>query len=329
MIEFVKNYFGEDKLIRLETIAKAGSDREYARAFVEDKTYIICESSNIKENETFFNFSKTFAENNLPTPIVLSVNSKKTIYIQDDFGDVNLLSVVIEKGYTDEVKNLYKKAITSLAKLQIQSKINYDDCFLAKQFDHYAVLADLNYFKYYFLDFLPIEYNKYELNKEFEQLSFQIEKIEPHYFMYRDFQGRNIMIKNEIPYFIDFQGGMKGPIQYDLASLLWQAKAQLPAEWKNELLHFYMKEVSTMINISKEEFANDYATIVLIRLLQVLGAYGLRGVIENRPHFLSSIPQGLENILEWKQTYELKNFPILNEILSAITMPEIIQKFKS
>ena len=328
MIEFVKNYFGEDKLIRLETIAKAGSDREYARAFVGDKTYIVCESSNVRENETFFSFSKTFAENNLPTPIVLAVNSSKTIYIQDDFGDANLLSLLLKNGYTNEMKSLYKKAIKSLAKLQIQSKINYNDCFLAKQFDHYAVLADLNYFKYYFLDFLQIEYNKYELNKEFEQLSYQIEKMEPHYFMYRDFQGRNIMIKNEIPHFIDFQGGMKGPIQYDLASLLWQAKAEIPTEWKNELLQFYIEEVSTIIKINKEEFANDYATIVLIRLLQVLGAYGLRGVIENRPHFLSSIPQGLENIIEWKQTDELKNFPILNEILTAITQPEIIQKFK-
>ena len=328
MIEFVKNYFGEDKLIRLETIAKAGSDREYARAFVDDKTYIVCESSNVRENETFFSFSKTFAENNLPTPIVLAVNSSKKIYIQDDFGDVNLLSLLLENLYTNEMKSLYKKAIKSLAKLQIQSKINYNDCFLAKQFDHYAVLADLNYFKYYFLDFLQIEYNKYELNKEFEQLSYQIEKMEPHYFMYRDFQGRNIMIKNETAHFIDFQGGMKGPIQYDLASLLWQAKAEIPTEWKNELLQFYIEEVSTIIKINKEEFANDYATIVLIRLLQVLGAYGLRGVIENRPHFLSSIPQGLENIIEWKQTYELKNFPILNEILTAITQPDIIQKFK-
>lgn len=328
MIEFVKKYFGKDRSIRLETIAKAGSDREYARAFVDDKTYIVCESGNIKENETFFSFSKTFAENKLPTPNVLAINSTKTIYIQDDFGDVNLLSVVIEKGYNDEVKNLYKKAIASLAKLQIQSNINYGDCFLAKQFDHYAVLADLNYFKYYFLDFLPIDYNKYELNKEFEQLSILIEKIELHYFMYRDFQGRNIMVKNETPYFIDFQGGMKGPIQYDLASLLWQAKAKLPVEWKNELLQFYMQEVSTMIKINKEQFATDYSTIVLIRLLQVLGAYGLRGVIEKRPHFLSSIPQGLENIVEWKQTYELKKFPILNEILTAITQPEIIQKFK-
>jgi aminoglycoside/choline kinase family phosphotransferase len=328
MIEFVKKYFGEDKSIRLEKIAKAGSDREYARAFINDKTYIVCESSNIKENETFFSFSKTFAENNLPTPFVLNINSTKTIYIQDDFGDVNLLSLVIEKGFTEEVKNLYRKAIASLAKLQIQSNINYKDCFSAKQFDHYAVLADLNYFKYYFLDFLNIEYNKYELNKEFEQLSNQIEKIEPHYFMYRDFQGRNIMIQNENPYFIDFQGGMKGPIQYDLASLLWQAKAKLPVEWKNELLQFYMQEVSTMIKINKEQFANDYSTIVLIRLLQVLGAYGLRGVIEKRPHFLSSIPQGLENIVEWKQNYELKKYPILNNILTTITQPEIIQKFK-
>jgi RNase adapter protein RapZ len=328
MLEFVKKYFGEEKSIRLETIAKAGSDREYVRAFVDDKTYIVCESSNIKENETFFSFSKTFAESNLPTPKVLAINESKTIYIQDDFGDVNLLSVVLEKGYTDEVKNLYKKSISSLAKLQIQSNINYDDCFLAKQFDHYAVLADLNYFKYYFLDFLAIDYNKYELNKEFEALSFQIEKIKPHHFMYRDFQGRNIMVKDEQPYFIDFQGGMKGPIQYDLASLLWQAKAKLPTEWKNELLDYYMQEVSSLIDINKDQFVKDYSTIVLIRLLQVLGAYGLRGVIEKRPHFLSSIPNGLENIIEWKEQYELQNFPVLNEILKAIAQPEIISKFK-
>lgn len=328
MLEFVKKYFGEEKSIRLETIAKAGSDREYVRAFVDNKTYIVCESSNIKENETFFSFSKTFAENELPTPVVLAINSTKTIYIQNDFGDVNLLSIVLEKGYTNDVKDLYKKTISSLAKLQIQSNVNYNDCFLAKQFDHYAVLADLNYFKYYFLDFLAINYNKYELNKEFDELSIQIEKINPHYFMYRDFQGRNIMVKDEQPYFIDFQGGMKGPIQYDLASLLWQAKAKLPTEWKNELLDFYIQEVSSLIEINKEQFAKDYSTIVLIRLLQVLGAYGLRGVIEKRPHFLSSIPNGLENILEWKQQYELQNFPILNKILNSITQPEIISKFK-
>ncbi|GBL34487.1 nucleotide-binding protein MCA0739 [Filimonas sp.] len=223
----------------------------------------------------------------------------------------------MKKGYTDEVKDLYKKSLSSLVLMQLTGglELDFTKCFSAASFDKNAVLADLNYFKYFFLDLHKINYNKVRLNEEFEMLAKQIGQITPLYFMYRDFQGRNILISDNEPHFIDYQGGMKGPLQYDVASLLWQAKAQLPSDWRTELYIHYKQTLRKHIAFEEKSFDADYSLIVLVRLLQVLGSYGLRGIIERRAHFLSSIPLGLANLKEWRSHFALERYEELSAVM--------------
>jgi len=159
-------------------------------------------------------------------------------------------------------------------------------------------MADLLYFKYYFLDALRKPYDKQRLIDDFEALSTYLTHTEYKYFMFRDFQSRNIMVKDGDVYFIDFQGGMKGAPQYDVASMVWQAKANLPEDWKANLLEDYMDSFETITgnDLDRNIFRSQYNGYVLIRLLQVLGAYGFRGLFERKAHFLTSIPQALKNL---------------------------------
>jgi len=320
MQSYVENFLGKEPIRNIEPLAKAGSERKYTRIYTGDKTYIVCESSNIRENESFLYFSKFFKEKQLPLPEILFVSPDKTVYIVEDLGNDSLLDTVVREGHTEAVLQLYKKSLDQLIRMQLSANegLDFSKCYAASSFDREAVLADLNYFKYYFLDLHKVVYNKIALNAEFEQLAKTAGAFEPSYFMFRDFQGRNIMIKNNEPFFIDYQGGMKGPLQYDVASLLWQAKAKLPAIWKKELMDYYKKEVSKHIMLDEKQFDTGYSILVLVRLLQVLGAYGLRGLIEQRAHFLSSIPSGLANISEWRSTFTLKEYPELDRILQTL-----------
>lgn len=315
---YLETYFGKEHITSIESLAKAGSDRKYYRVTANHQTYIACESSNTEENETFFYFSEFFKQHQIPVPTIYTISDDRTRYIQEDVGQISLLEMVMKDGHTEELKKLYESAIHSLVSMQLVGgkELDFTKCYAAASFDKQAVLADLNYFKYYFLDLHNIQYNKSKLNLEFDLLAEQIGSISNTGFMYRDFQGRNIMIKHDSPCFIDYQGGMKGPLQYDIASLLWQAKAQLPSVWKKELYLHYKKELSSQINLEETSFDADYAMIVLVRLLQVLGAYGLRGIIEQRAHFLSSIPAGLSNLCEWLTQFSLHNYPELNTVLN-------------
>jgi hypothetical protein len=177
------------------------------------------------------------------------------------------------------------------------------------------------------LDLQDVHYDKAALHAEFNRLSDRISGIHPKYFMFRDFQGRNIMVKEGVVSFIDYQGGMTGPLQYDVASLLWQAKAQLPPAWKQSLYLEYKNAVSKLISIDQTLFDADYSLLVLIRLLQVLGAYGLRGIIQQRAHFISSIPSGLRNLQEWAATYTLDDYPILQEIIAQLGQESFMHRF--
>jgi len=173
---------------------------------------------------------------------VLAVSDDHTVYLQEDFGDVSLLQVLESEGYTDHVYQLFQKSLKALAHLQVQGnkQLNYEWCITSKEFGKQAIMADLLYFKYYFLDTLQIPYDKEKLIDDFEVLSIYLARADHRYFMYRDFQSRNILIQDDEVRFIDFQGGMKGAVQYDVASLLWQAKADLSADWKQRLLDEYV-----------------------------------------------------------------------------------------
>jgi aminoglycoside/choline kinase family phosphotransferase len=321
------------KLLNITMLPQAGSDRLYYRLNTELNTYIATYGNNIKENETFLYFTQHFTQKKLPVPKVVAVNADCTIYIQEDLGNTSLLQVLETEGYTTHVYDLFKQSLQKLVQLQYfgHKQLDYKKCLTNKEFGKQAIMADLLYFKYYFLDTLQQPYDKQALIDDFEALSSYLTHSEYKYFMFRDFQSRNIMVKDNEVFFIDYQGGMRGAPQYDAASLLWQAKANLSNEWKEFLLNDYMDafEITTKKKIDRGVFKSQFNGYVLIRLLQVLGAYGFRGLFERKAHFLSSIPQALQN-LQWfiNNTSIGIGAPALKKALQLITSPVIIERFK-
>jgi aminoglycoside/choline kinase family phosphotransferase len=320
--------------VKVDVLPESGSDRRYFRFYGDDgKTLIATSGAHIKENETFIYFSTHFSSRGLPVPKVLFVSEDKTIYLQEDLGDISLLNVLEEKGYTEEVYNLFRTSLQGLARLQVtgDDELDYDQCLTNKEFGRQAIMADLLYFKYYFLDGLRKPYDKQKLIDDFEALSSYLTFTEYKYFMFRDFQSRNIQVQPDGSVcFIDFQGGMKGAPQYDVASLIWQAKANLPDEWKERLLEDYMNAFEATIGkpLDRAVFQSQYNGFVLIRLLQVLGAYGFRGLFERKAHFLTSIPLALTN-LRWFIEHNSIGIvtPEFRRVLDLCTADEVMQRF--
>ncbi|MEP7320120.1 MAG: RNase adapter RapZ, partial [Panacibacter sp.] len=317
---------------KITKLPESGSDRTYFRIYYRDKTYIATHNLNIKENKTFISFSKHFKQLDLPVPEVFAVNAEHTVYIQQDLGTVSLLNELEKNGHNDFVYALFCKSLQQLARLQIKGHtgIDYNLSLTAKEFGKQAIMSDLLYFKYYFLDTLKQPYDKQAILDNFDALSTYLTKTEYKYFMFRDFQSRNIIVNNNEVFFIDYQGGMQGALQYDVASLLWQAKAELSDEWKNKLLVFYMDTIDAILEnpVNRELFTSQYHGYVLIRLLQVLGAYGFRGLFERKAHFLSSIPLALKNLKWFLEHNRMELYlPEFDRILARITEQAIIDRF--
>jgi RNase adapter protein RapZ len=339
--EIVKLFqqFNDAPVTAIDKLPQAGSERHYFRIHTADKNFIATYGANLKENESFIYFSRHFNKKQLATPEIFCINADKSIYIQEDFGDVSLLNKLEEKGFTAEVYELYKKSLQQLALLQVKGHdgLDYKKCLTNAAFGKQAIMADLLYFKYYFLDALRRPYDKQKLLDDFEALSNYLSHTEYKYFMFRDFQSRNIMVTpstgggpGEAVHFIDYQGGMKGAPQYDVASLLWQAKANLPDDWKQHLLEDYIVAFEKIVEepIDKDSFRSQYNGYVLIRLLQVLGAYGFRGLFERKAHFLTSIPLALQN-LKWFMHNQNVGIavPEFKKVLEICISDEVIQEF--
>jgi len=317
---------------RIEKLPQSGGDRVYYRIYFKSETYIATYNLHVKENQTFIAFSKHFKGRGLPVPEVFIVNADQTIYLQQDLGTDSLLNKLEQQGHNESTYNLFQKSLIALANLQIKGDagLDYGLCITAKEFGKQAILSDLLYFKYYFLDTLQLPYDKQAMMDDFEALSTYLTRTENKYFMFRDFQSRNIIVKNDEVHFIDFQGGMKGALQYDVASLLWQAKAELSEKWKDDLLEFYLNEVDTLLErpIDRTTFVSQYNGYVLIRLLQVMGAYGFRGLFERKAHFLASIPLGLKNLkffLDHKRVGIIT--PEFDRVLRLVVSDEIVERF--
>jgi len=325
--------FSKDEITGIDKLPQAGSERHYYRIYTATKNFIATYGTNIKENESFIYFTEHFKKKNLATPQLFCVNAEKDSYIQEDFGDASLLNKLEELGYVPEVYNLYKTSLHQLALLQIKGDegLNYEKCLTNTSFGKQAIMADLLYFKYYFLDALRRPYDKQKLIDDFEALSNYLSHTEYKFFMFRDFQSRNIMVKgNGDVGFIDYQGGMKGAPQYDVASLLWQAKANLPEDWKNYLLDDYINSFESIVEetVDRDVFKSQYNGYVLIRLLQVLGAYGFRGLFERKAHFLTSIPLALQN-LKWFVSNQSTGIavPEFKKVLELCISNEVMQEF--
>ena len=321
-------------------IQQQGSNRVYSRVTDEQgRSVIRVEGTNRDENRAFIYMARHFHKLGLPVPELYSVSDDEMTYTQEDLGDT-LLFDAIKNGretgnFNENERTLLERTLRALAHIQVEGAKDFDwsICFPVPEMDERAIRWDLNYFKYCFLKGTKIEFSEPKLEDDFDKLVCALSAAGGlcsvsasglSTFLYRDFQSRNVMIKDGKPYFIDFQGGRKGPTQYDVASFLWQAKANIPASLREELIDAYLDELfsvlcqqSGLCSVSEAVFKSAWRAalphFVLLRTLQVLGAYGYRGYFERKPHFLESIPNALKNLEEiFTQNPELQQeYPTL------------------
>jgi len=311
----------------------SGSDRRYLRLSNGKKSAIGAYNPYRNENNTFFYFTRIFTKNGLPVPELYAQGSSKETYLLEDLGNTSLFQIIEKEGHSLRVKDLLKKSIDQLVRFHWEAgkEIDFSMCYGAQVFDRQQIFADLLYFKFYFADLLKINYDKPQLLEELEEWSKTLAAARPQTFMYRDFQSRNIQVKNDEVHFIDYQGGMLGLPQYDLASLLWQARAQFPDDWKTEMINHYftaLKSLPSTPNFKEAEFRKIYLDCVLLRILQTLGAYGFRGLMEQKPHFIKSIEPALRQLAFFLETYP--HLPVYNElrkVLTELVKPGIIERF--
>ena len=280
-------------------IKQQGSNRVYTREMdANGRTVIRVEGTNRDENRAFIYMSRHFADLGLPVPRVLWVSEDEMSYTQEDLGDMLLFD------HLNDI-SLLERTLRALAHMQVEGARDFDwsICFPVPAMDERAIRWDLNYFKYCFLKGTKIEFSEPLLEDDFDKLTAFILSQPADTFLYRDCQSRNVMIKDGQPYFIDFQGGRRGPTQYDVASFLWQAKANFSPELREHLIETYLNELEKIMNhnskiFNRAEWLSALPHFVLLRTLQVLGAYGYRGYFERKQHFLESIPLALKNLSE-------------------------------
>jgi len=307
----------------IEEMPSSGSNRLYFR-LRGNPTLIGVRGESQAENAAFLYMAKHFKGKGLPVPEVYAESDDQMYYIQQDLGDT-LLFKAIEKGrlthqFSEEEKNLLKKTMRLLAKVQFRGAegMDFSVCYPQAEFNLRSILWDLNYFKYCFLKATGLAFQENLLEDDFQRMAEVLLQSSSDTFMYRDFQSRNVMIHNGEPWLIDFQGGRKGPFYYDVASFLWQAKANYPESLRLELLQEYLDALRVYRNIDEQEFFSQLRHFVLFRTMQVLGAYGFRGYFEKKPHFMQSIPFAMENLRQLlKQPYP--EYPYLCEVLRQLT----------
>jgi len=282
-------------------LPSSGSNRRYFRLLGE-KTVMGVSGASQEENRAFVYMAAHFRKQGLPAPEIYLHSKDYSFYIQEDLGDT-LLFDAIEKGrrscvFDSEERSLLSKTIRLLPAVQFKGAEGFDFsyCYPQPEFNERSVLWDLNYFKYCFLKATGMEFQENRLEDDFRRMSEILLRDTTNTFLYRDFQSRNVMVKNGEPWLIDFQGGRKGPIYYDVASFLWQAKAQFTDEMREELIDEYLDALSAFTPMDKADFKAQLRHFVLFRTLQVLGAYGFRGYFEKKPHFIQSVPFAIENL---------------------------------
>ncbi|MDD5570779.1 MAG: RNase adapter RapZ [Bacteroidales bacterium] len=295
--------FYNESPITIEPLPASGSYRIYYRLENENKSAIGVYNEDSKENTAFINFTKHFLNKKLNVPEIYAEDLSNSVYLLEDLGDTTLFSFLTEnrngKEWKQEFTDVYKKVIDVLPLFQINAgkDIDYKYCYPRGSFDKQSMLWDLNYFKYYFLKLSKVSFDEQKLENDFEIFANYLLEADSNFFLYRDFQSRNIMLVEGKPYFVDYQGGRKGALQYDLASLLYDAKADIPQNVRNELTDYYIKVLSSYISVDAGKFKNYFFGFVFIRIMQALGAYGFRGFYERKEHFLASIPFAIDNIV--------------------------------
>jgi aminoglycoside/choline kinase family phosphotransferase len=276
------------------------------------------------ENAAFLEFSRHFRKHGLPVPEIYAQDLDHGAYLEEDLGDTSLFEFLSKNRAGDRIDlsviEAYKKVIATLPRFQIEagSDLNYKVCYPRGSFDRQSIAWDLNYFKYYFLRLAGIPFSEQALEDDFSRLTKFLLGAGRDYFLYRDFQSRNIMLRQGRPFFLDYQGGRKGALQYDVASLLYDAKADLPPELRQQLLGHYLDTLAGFVDLKRDAFMHHYYAYVYIRIMQALGAYGFRGFYERKVHFLQSVPYALKN-LRW----------LLHNVTLPIALPTLTGAFHS
>ena len=305
----------------------SGSNRRYYRLTGDGGTAIGVYNADRKENEAFIGFSRSLRKAGVAVPEIYAEDLSYGLYLQQDLGDVTLYSLLtdIKKAnngaFTDQLKNIYKKVLKSLVVIQTKGteNIDFNLCYPRPSFDRQSMMWDLQYFKYYFLKLSHVIFDEQALENDYNVLIDYLLEVKHDYFLYRDFQSRNIMIVDGEPWFIDYQGGRRGALQYDVASLLYDAKADIPQAVREELLAYYMD----LLGDNKDDFESHYYAYVLIRIMQAMGAYGYRGFFERKEHFLKSIPFALANLSSIIDNHPLPiKVPELMRVLNDIATSE-------
>ena len=322
--ELFRHYAGREAE-SVTRLTAAGSNRAYYRLASGAGTVVGVEGTNTDENAAFLGIGRHLHGKGLPVPEILAVSDDGMYYLLQDLGDVSLFDTLKEAResgrYTESQTELLEKVIRWLPQLQFKGGdgMDFKVCFPCESFDRRSIFWDLNYFKYDFLKAIGLEFHEERLEDDFERFAALLLQDAPYYtFMFRDFQARNVMVKEADPWFIDFQGGRRGPIEYDLASFLWQARAAYPESLKQHLIDVYLEALAPYRTISAQQFRASLHNMVLFRTLQVLGAYGFRGYFERKPHFLQSIPAAIDNLRELLKQ-DIEGCPYLTRLLRDIT----------
>src|SRR5882724_10728969 len=276
-----------------------------------------------EENAAFLEFSRHFRGHGLPVPEIYAEALNQDAYLEEDLGDTTLFEFLsknrVGENIAPQVVEAYRKVVAVLPRFQVEAgrDLDYSVCYPIASFDRQSIAWDLNYFKYYFLRLAGLPFNEQALEDDFGRLTEFLLSAPRDYFLYRDFQSRNISLRNGNPYFVDYQGGRKGARQYDIASLLYDAKADLPPELRQQLLDHYLDRLSSFIQVDREVFLRHYYAYVYVRIMQALGAYGFRGFYERKAHFLQSVPYALKN-LRW----------LLHHVRLPVPLPALMDAFK-
>jgi aminoglycoside/choline kinase family phosphotransferase len=277
-----------------------------------------------EENAAFLAFSKHFRRHQLPVPEIYAQALDQGAYLEEDLGDTTLFEFLSKNrqgaAIAPQVIEAYRKVVTVLPRFQVEAgrDLDYSICYPTASFDRQSIAWDLNYFKYYFLRLAGISFSEHALEDDFSRLADFLLAAPRDFFLYRDFQSRNVLLRDGQPYFVDYQGGRKGALQYDIASLLYDAKADLPPEVRENLLHDYLRALAAHIPVEREAFLGHFYPYVYVRIMQALGAYGFRGFYERKAHFLQSVPYALKNI-RW----------LLHNVELPIALPTLLGAFQS
>jgi aminoglycoside/choline kinase family phosphotransferase len=273
-----------------------------------------------EENVAFLEFSRHFRRHGLPVPEIYAEDLSHGAYLEEDLGDTTLFEFLSKNRAGEEITlpavEAYRQVVAVLPRFQIEAgrDLNYKVCYPRASFDRQSIAWDLNYFKYYFLRLAGIPFNEQALEDDFGRLTKFLLSAARDYFLYRDFQSRNVMLRDGQPFFLDYQGGRKGALQYDIASLLYDAKADLTPELRQELLDHYLHKLAAFIELDRDAFMQHYYAYVYVRILQALGAYGFRGFYERKAHFLQSVPYALNNV-RW----------LLRNVKLPVALPALMQ----